>query len=111
MRKLIMSSYQACFMLAVPTVFINPAIARLKVKRFGHGTNERRRYHMIEKLKPCPFCGSHNISIISCSKERENKSAWKSVEYSYYVECDYCRVRTDSYVVRFDAVSAWEARS
>ena len=66
---------------------------------------------MSEKLKPCPFCGSYNISIISCSEKRENKSAWTRVGHSYYVECDYCKVRTNSYVVRFDAVSAWETRS
>ncbi|MBQ7578595.1 MAG: Lar family restriction alleviation protein [Synergistaceae bacterium] len=66
---------------------------------------------MSEQLKSCPFCGSHNISVISCTQEREYKSACKDVQFSYYVECDYCRVRTDSYVTRQDAVNAWETRS
>ncbi len=66
---------------------------------------------MSVNLKPCPFCGSHNISVVYCYEKREKHSAFTEYKNLFYVECDYCRVRTDSYSVRFDAVTAWETRS
>lgn len=41
------------------------------------------------KLKPCPFCGNSNIKFSVTSPKRG--------QYSYYVRCQKCPAKLDSY--------------
>ena len=52
---------------------------------------------MPEKLKPCPFCGSENVTLAY------NSSRYK--RYYYYVSCMICGARTRGEGIYADHVS------
>lgn len=50
------------------------------------------------ELKPCPFCGSEDVTC-------------DSLEDVYYVECFGCSAKVESYNGLEDAVAGWNARA
>ncbi len=54
---------------------------------------------MIEKLKPCPFCGSDSLYI------PENPV------FDYYVRCNNCQSRSNSFENAERAIEAWNRRT
>lgn len=53
------------------------------------------RINKIE-LKPCPFCGSKNVSINGLS------ISW--------IECNECEMETKQYETREEAIKSWNTR-
>ena len=52
---------------------------------------------MNDELKPCPFCGSVNLSVLD-------------YESRHRVECPFCGTRTGNYNSEQDAIEAWNRR-
>lgn len=50
------------------------------------------------ELKPCPFCGSDKIRVISNG-------------VSYHVNCDQCECRTTRYRKKDKAIEVWNRRA
>lgn len=57
---------------------------------------------MIDKLKPCPFCGSKNIYLYS--NITNITSRWR-------VLCKDCDAQVGRYVMKEQAVDAWNRRA
>lgn len=54
---------------------------------------------MVEKLKPCPFCGSTSLYV------PENP------EFDCYIRCENCECRTDRFMNIDSAIKAWNRRA
>lgn len=52
-----------------------------------------------EDLKPCPFCGSENVSVYK-----------SNVVDVWHVTCNRCGCKIDSYMNREIAISSWNSR-
>ena len=52
-------------------------------------------------LKPCPFCGSESVRIVSWDEEDGN---------TYWARCEKCYVSTQSYFRKKDVIEAWNRR-
>ena len=52
-------------------------------------------------LKPCPFCGSESVRIVSWGEEDGN---------TYWARCEKCYVSTQSYFRKKDVIEAWNGR-
>lgn len=57
---------------------------------------------MIDKLKPCPFCGGES----DCN----NDGFMKARNFMWAVECLTCGVTTDFFDTKSEAVDAWNRR-
>lgn len=65
----------------------------------------------MEELKPCPFCGNNDASLISNYSTTKNK-------YYTYVKCLFCSVQTRGFAsaqeaddrIKLRAVNAWNMR-
>ena len=60
----------------------------------------------IEKLKPCPFCGSSNIA-----PEEEYGSDCGYSFGGHLVICNNCGVQTKYYETETEAIEAWNRRA
>ena len=54
----------------------------------------------MNKLKPCPFCGSDNVLVIKSD----------ILNPSWYVRCKDCKVMSTFYKTREKAVDHWNRR-
>ena len=52
----------------------------------------------MNELKPCPFCGREAV-------------VKRSSDFRYYVMCGKCEVKTHKYIVKSDAIKAWNRRA
>lgn len=57
------------------------------------------------KFKPCPFCGSIDVTIGA------NSYSVRVSERLYVVECGQCFARTGQYMTEEKAVEKWNIRS
>ncbi len=57
---------------------------------------------MIEKLKPCPFCGGEDISLVRICNVNND---------FYYVTCCNCGIFTVDYDKEWDSIKAWNRRA
>ena len=59
-----------------------------------------------ERLKPCPFCGSADLSL----KEYREYSEWgEPMPPSYIIECDGCGITVTDWNVKGEAAGLAEA--
>lgn len=58
----------------------------------------------MEKLKPCPFCGSNEVEFI----EDEEQLIKNTI--TGYILCSNCYVTTDSFFNEERAIKAWNRR-
>ena len=63
---------------------------------------------MMDKLKPCPFCGGQqlydNIGV------HYDESGLSDVRYFYSVVCINCGCRTASFEQKLNAIESWNRR-
>ena len=57
----------------------------------------------MEELKPCPFCGSENVGIMTMFPLRNDLIA-------YYAKCFNCGARTAALLDEQLAIEAWNRR-
>lgn len=57
---------------------------------------------MIDKLKPCPFCGSSNIKLVDSPL---------GIIGAYYCVCNRCNINTAVYTSKEKAIKAWNRRA
>lgn len=55
------------------------------------------------ELKPCPFCGSESLEVVSCPKGR--------AQITYRIQCIKCGSRGPVTRTRVFAGSQWNART
>lgn len=68
----------------------------------------------IEKQKQidsCPFCKGQGVLLSSEYDYADHGYISAKVDYSYYVECSKCEVRTAMYDTPDQAIDAWNKRS
>ena len=58
---------------------------------------------MSDKLKPCPFCGSEDITIGYCLRGDKTREA--------YIECIECGASGYPYTKEKKAIDAWNRRA
>lgn len=56
----------------------------------------------MDELKPCPFCGSTNVSLVRFDNGRTFDG--------FVAQCEYCGVATEVNKNAVDAVNTWNKR-
>ena len=56
----------------------------------------------MDKLKPCPFCGSDNMGVYEHSYP---------MEHYYFVFCNECKAESGNFETKEKAILAWNRRA